>query len=121
MSYTKYGPFTDGSSPGISASFLNSLESYLRQNTGATETGKYFLAGSIYTNNALVSDFLRTISQGTTISSVTIDTTDQAPTGGMTATPSIGGLGNGGFQAYSLATTGPNTNGRCGGSWTAQF
>lgn len=29
MPYTQYGPFTDGSAPGITASFLNQLETFL--------------------------------------------------------------------------------------------
>lgn len=39
MSYTNYGPFTDGSSPGISASFLNALETFLDTiNSAATNS-----------------------------------------------------------------------------------
>ena len=29
MSYTQYGPFTNGTSPGISATFLNNVETFL--------------------------------------------------------------------------------------------
>lgn len=38
MSYTRFGPFTDGSSPGISAEFLNPVEDQLvAMNSAATD------------------------------------------------------------------------------------
>jgi hypothetical protein len=39
MPYTRYGPFTNGGPPGISAAFLNGLESFLLTiNTAATDS-----------------------------------------------------------------------------------
>lgn len=39
MAYTPFGPWTNGSSPGISAAFLNGMETYLTSvNSAATDT-----------------------------------------------------------------------------------
>lgn len=39
MTYTRYGPFTDGTTPSVSATFLNTLEDFLLDvNTAATDS-----------------------------------------------------------------------------------
>lgn len=46
MAYTRYGPFTDGGSPGISASFLNQAENFLvTVNSAATDASISAAAG----------------------------------------------------------------------------
>jgi hypothetical protein len=120
MTYTKWGSFTDGGAPALQADFFNRLENYLRQVSGGSETSKYILAGSVYTTGALISLNKETVSQGIVISSVTTDTADVTPVGGVSSV-GTGNLSSGGFQIYSLATTGPNVNARAAGNWTATF
>ena len=100
---------------------VNQLVVIDQQPSGGTETGHYFLAGSVYANGALVSCYIPSRSRGSTPVSVTIDETDQVHTGGINATPSTGALTSGGFQVYSLSTTGPNVNARAGGLYTLQY
>lgn len=121
MGYTKYGPFTNGGAPGLQDTFFNVLENYLHQVPTATETGKYALAGPVYANGALLSIYRSTISQGAVIASLSVDTLDLAPTGGVSGSPTSNFLSASGFQLYSLSTTGPNVNARMAGNWTATF
>ena len=105
----------------ILASDINQLVNVLQRAATQQEAGKYFLAGSIYANGALVSQYMPSLSRISTPASVTVDTADQAPTGGMSATPNTAVLTANGFQVWTLTTTGPNVNARCGGNTTIQF
>jgi hypothetical protein len=116
--YVPVGPWTDGSAPGIDHVFLNNLEAVLKQSSGGTESGKYFLAGEIYANGAVISQYMQSLSRTSVPVSVSIDESIQAHTSGMTATPSTGQLTSAGFQVFTLSTTGPTQNARAGGNFT---
>ena len=101
---------------------LNQVIDILQRRSGQQEVGKYFLAGSVYANGAIISLYMPTISRNATPASVSTDVADQAPTGGMTGSGvATGNLTANGFQIYSLTTTGPNVNARAGGNWTVQY
>lgn len=56
MAYTPYGPWTNGSSPGISAAFLNALETFLALvNSAATDGSISAASGVLSAVNALLS------------------------------------------------------------------
>lgn len=121
VNYVRTGPFSNGIAPGISAAFLNALEAILEQNSGGAESGIYFLAGSVYSSGAVIAQYMQSLSRTTVPVSVSIDESIQVHTAGLNATPSTGQLTNGGFQVFSLSTTGPNPNARAGGTWTIQY
>lgn len=104
----------------ILAADVNQLVNVLQRASGQTEAGKYFLAGPAYASNAVVALYMPTLSRNATPVSVTIDTVDQAPAGGM-GTVQSGQLTANGFQIFSINSTGPNTNCRAGGNWTVQY
>ena len=120
--YVRYGnPWVNSAAPpAITADFLTKIEQVLIQNTGGSESGKYFVADGVYTSGAVANAYIQTISRTTIPVSVSIDTADLAPTGGMSA-PATAQLTHAGFQIYSLSTTGPNVNARCGGNWTVNW
>ncbi len=99
---------------------INNLLDILSRQSGQSETGVYFLAGPAYTNGSVVAGYYGTLSRGTTLSSVTIDTAILAPTGGMSGTPSTSQLSVNGFQVFSLSTT-TGVNNRAGGNTTANY
>lgn len=117
--YVKTGSFTNGSAPGISASFLNNIENVFEQPSGGTETGKYFLLGGAYTTGANVSQYMQSLSRTTVPVSVSIDTADQAPTAGANS-PTTDNLSANGFHVLFTAT-GANVASRCGGNFTLQY
>lgn len=102
------------------AADLNQIINVLQQPTGGTETGKYVLGGSPYTSNAVISTNINTLSRNATPVSVSIDTSAQAPAGGM-GTVSTGFLTSSGLQIYCLNATGPSTNARASGNFTVQY
>lgn len=104
----------------INALDVNQIVNVLQKPSGATEAGKYFLGASIYTNGALASMYVLTLSRNATPVSVSIDTLDQAPVGGMGAMATAN-LTQGGFQLYSLSGTTQGVNARAGGNWTVQY
>lgn len=105
----------------INASDLNQTINVLQQPSGGQEKGKYFMAGPVYANGAVVAEYVGSLSRGATPLSVTIDEADQAHTGGLNATPTTAQLTASGFQVFSLSTTGPNVNARAGGGYTIQY
>ena len=100
---------------------LNQLVTILSQPSGGVEKGHYFLASGIYTSGAVISTYVPTLTRNTAPVSVSVDTADLAPTGGLSGTPTTLQLTSGGFQVYSLSTTGPNVNARAGGNYTANY
>ncbi len=100
---------------------LNQLVSVLQQSPGGKEQGEYFIAGPVYGNGAIVSAWVGSLSRGSLPVSVTVDTSIQAPTGGMNSNPGTSNLSANGFQIYNLNTTGPNVNARAGGLYTLQY
>jgi hypothetical protein len=104
----------------IQAQDVNQVVNVLQRASGQQEIGKYFLAGPTYANGALVSQYMSSISRNTTPVSVSIDTADQAPAGGMSTTPNTGNLTANGFQVWTLTTT-TNLNSRAAGNMTIQY
>src|ERR1700694_476061 len=120
--YIRTGPWSNGAAPGISASFLNAIEAILEQNSGGVESGTYFLAGSIFSSASVISLYMPSLSRTTVpVSILALDDSVVSHTAGMNATPSSGNATSGGFQIFSLSTTGPNPNGRAGGLWSIQY
>jgi hypothetical protein len=105
----------------INAGDVNQLVNVLQQPGGGQEKGKYFLAGAIYGNGALVTLYMPSLSRNSAPVSVTIDEADQLHTAGINAAPITGQLTAGGFQIYTLSTTGPTQNARAGGNYTIQY
>jgi len=103
----------------ILAADVNQLVNVLQRAAGQTEVGHYVLAGADYAANAFVSMYMPSLSRGATPVSVSIDTADIVPSGGM-GTPSTGVLTAGGFQIFN-APVAANLNPRAGGNYTIQY
>lgn len=72
--YARTGPFVNGSSPGISATFLNNVEAVLARPSGDTETGCYGIDTSSYSSPAHFGEYVSTISRTSVPVSVSVDT-----------------------------------------------
>lgn len=108
--------------PAVNGNTIQASDLYqLCRPSGGQETGHYWLAGPVYTSGAVISLYMPSQSRGATPVSASIDTTQQAPTGGMTAAPSTFNLTSDGFQISTTSTTGPNTNARAAGGYTIQY
>ena len=116
--YVPTGPFANGGAPAISATFLNNLEAILKQPSGGSETGKYFVGEGAYTTSAVVGQYISSISRTTTPASLTIDSADATPPGG--ASLSTAHLTGSGFQVFITAAA-ANTNAFYGGNYTINF
>lgn len=143
MPYTPTGPFVNGSSPGISAAFLNNVENALvnaisdpaitndgngnmtfttgniKRAAGQQEKGFYFIQGGGNASGWVVGSWVGTISRTVTPVSVTIDTSLVAPTASA-GTPSTSQLTSAGFFVGFGCTAVTNTA-RCAGAWTVQY
>lgn len=143
MPYTPTGPFVNGSSPGISAAFLNAVEACLvnaisdtkitndgngnltfttgnlKRAAGNTEATKYFLQGGTNASGWTISQYMQSTSRGVTPASVTVDTADQSPAVGG-ASPITNSLSAYGVQIYFVATAASNTA-RVGGNLTFNY
>lgn len=71
--YTSFGPFTDGSSPGVSAEFINPLEAFLAK-LWADSLITSDHAGGLSAVSLIVSAFLEISSTGTVLSGSTAGT-----------------------------------------------
>lgn len=118
VNYIPTGPWTNGSSPGISASFLNAIEAILKQPSGGGESGKYFVGAGAYTTTAVVGQYISSLSRTAVPVSLTIDSSDATPPGG--ATLSTAHLTQSGFQVYINAAA-TNANAFYGGTYTINF
>lgn len=116
--YVSSGPFVNGGSPGISASFLNNIEQVFQQPSGGTETGKYFFEGNASSSGGVIGTWVVSISRTTVPVSVTIDTADTSPVG--VSSVSVQAAKHSGFFVSGGATGSTNT-GRAGGNYTIQF
>lgn len=116
--YTRYGPWTDGiTPPGISAAFLNGVESVLARNSGDTETGKYIVDTCSYANTSHLGGYVPTISRTSVPVSVSIDSADAlVNTGGL----STNHLTSNGFGMDGTAS-GPNLSVQVGGNVTVNY
>ncbi len=103
----------------ILAADINQLVQVLQRAAGQTETGKYHLGGSSYTNGALVSMYMPSLSRTTAPVSASIDTSDTAPSG-LQAAPSTGHLTANGFQVFAFGS-GTTSNCNAGGNYTIQY
>ena len=103
----------------INASDVNQLVNMMQAPSGAQEKAKYWLGGNGYATNAVISYYVRTTSQGATPVSVSIDTTDQAPTGSLFS-PNAVHLTAYGFQIYAN-TSAATGNAYCAGGYTVQY
>lgn len=106
----------------ILASDYNNIVNPLKPPSGATEKGKYALAGASYIANGNLNILVSMNSRQSTPVSFSVDTADQAASGLSAATPTANtGTGlTGDFQVYDF-TTGITTSASCAGNWTIQF
>ncbi len=116
--YSRYGPFVNGSAPGISASFLNAIETVFVQPSGGTETGHYRVLGGSYATGAVLGTWITTLSRGATMLSATIDQADGVTTN--LNPPTWANVNAGGFVVYATST-GVALNCYCAGNYTCQY
>lgn len=100
------------------ASQLNQIINVLMQPSGGTETGRYIIAGNIYTNGAFISYYVCSLSRNATPVSASIDTADVSPTN-LNA-PGTSHLTNGGFQIFA-SNSSASTSSSAGGHYTINF
>lgn len=104
----------------INALDLNQIVLELQKAAGVTETGNYFLAGNTNQTSGVVSNWISFRSRVSTPVSVSVDTSLQAPTGGI-GTSNAGNIQASGFQVYGFVASPPAGNARYGGAYTIQF
>jgi hypothetical protein len=97
---------------------INQCVNVLQRPSGSTETGKYHLGFSSYTNTALGSLYMPSLSRGASPVSLTLDETDQAHN-------NCGAVQNdkltaNGFHVYSFGS-GTFTSANVGGNYTIQY
>ena len=102
----------------INSSDINQLVNVLSRPSGAVETVKYFLTFGASTSGVFGSVYIRTLSQGATPVSVSVDAADQAAT-------NCGSLGTANLTAYGFQITAQSTttsgNCRAGGNFSVQY
>ena len=115
--YARTGPFVNGSSPGISATFLNNVEAVLARPSGDTETGKYFIDTSAYANATHMACYIPSLSRTSVPVSATVDTSDNLSNCGGVSTSNLtaNGLRVGGTAA------GPNLGVAAAGNYTINY
>lgn len=101
----------------ITTSNINQVVNALQQPSGGSETGSYHVANNGYAVGAFVSDYQRTLSQGSTPVSVSLDLS-----GGSISctTPTTSNLSSKGFFSSATATA-IATNIAYGGAWTVSY
>ena len=119
--YVRYGnPWVNSSAPpAITAAFLTALENALIQPSGGSESGHYGLVVNwAGTGNGFGATHVTSISRTSVPVSVTIDTTDQSPSGGL-GSPSTSVLTSGGFRVFASTTN--SNNSFCAGAYTINW
>lgn len=101
------------------ASQVDQIIYVLQRQSGQAEAGKYFLQGQGYTSLANFGNYMPSLSRTSTPSGVTIDTADQAPTGGAN-TPGAQNLTSSGFLVF-FTTGGTASAAKCGGNYTIAY
>ena len=105
--------------PAVAGATILASDLYaLCRPSGGAETGKYWQQGNAYTAAQTVC-WVPSLSRNATPVSVSIDTADQAPSGGS-GTPATFNLTSGGFHT-SAQTTGATTNAYAGGNYTINY
>ena len=101
------------------ASDINQVIALLQEQPGSQEQADYFLQGGSYQSGWIISLWHKATNIFSTPSSVSIDTSVQAPTA-TAGTPATFDLKPTGVQIYSVCTGLSNTA-RCGGKITYSF
>jgi hypothetical protein len=114
--YVRTGPFINASAPGISSSFLNSVESVFARQSGDNENGVYLWACAAYATGSNFGGWIGFVSRSTPVS-VAIDTS--IVLAGYAA-PTTTQLGKAGFDTNAVSS-GVSTTCRYGGAWTANY
>lgn len=102
----------------IAAQDINQVINVLQEPSGSSEVGQYWLAGSSYAANALISQWIQSQSRTSTPVSVSIDESIQAPSN--CGTPSVSNLKSSGFQLYAFGS-GVFTSANVAGVYTIKF
>lgn len=101
----------------ITTSNLNQVIKALQQPSGGQEVGGYHTGYGCYATGAFISNYHRTLSQGSSPVSVSLDLS-----GGSVGcnTPTTSNLDSRGFFSFATATA-ASTSVAYGGQWTVQY
>src|SRR5258708_551956 len=102
----------------VNASDINQLARVLQRQSGDQETGKYYLTGSSHAIGAALGALVPSISRGSTPASVSIDTSDQAPSN--CGAPATDHLTSSGFRV-STTSTAVATSVQVAGNYTIAY
>lgn len=106
--------------PAVAGNTIQASDLYqLARPSGGQETGKWHLATTIVANNDVVALYMPSQSRGQTPVSVSIDTADQAPVGGL-GTMQTTDLTSSGFLIFCINGT-ASGNANAGGNYTISF
>ena len=98
---------------------LNQLVDILQRKASQQEAGKYALGGNwAGTGSGFFSTYVPSLSRNATPASVSIDTADQAPTGGAVA-PGTDRLSSSGFHVFTSTTN--SNNASLAGNYTINY
>lgn len=103
----------------INHSDVAQIVNVLQQPSGGQEARKYILEGNCYVANGYISNYVTSLSRGSTPVSVSIDQADITKSSFMNA-PQTAHLTSGGFQCYAQFTS-ANADGVVAGNYTIQF
>ena len=102
----------------FNAQDINQLAVILERPSGSQESGKYFLVDSAYATSATIGDYVGSISRGAVPVSVTVDTSDQAPSN--CNSPTTDHLTSSGFR-ISTTSLGQFASVQVAGGWTISY
>ncbi len=97
---------------------LDQVINVLQRPAGQQETGKYYLQGGLYATSAQLSAYIRTLSQGSTPVSVSIDTADFVAF--HVNAPVVQIQTSYGFSVHTTATA-ADTECHVGGNWVVNY
>jgi len=97
---------------------LNQALDVLQEQLGGQEKGKYQLNGNSYVNGGIISQYIPSLSRGTTPVSVVIDTADFPPS--ACNSPTTDNLSASGFHVKATTTL-ATANANVGGNYTIQY
>lgn len=98
---------------------VNTIVNILQQPSGGQDTGHYWISGNNYSSTLTQSAYIVSRSRNVTPVSLSIDTTDGAPSD--LGSPATGQLTQGGAQIYAVANAIAATNVSVGGVYTWQY
>lgn len=104
----------------VLAADINQLVNVLQRSAGQTETGKYYIIGQSYASGGNASQYIPSLSRGSTPVSVTIDEADEGHVAGGCNAALTSHLTANGFLVDSSGT-GTTLSWQVGGNYTIQY